>query len=69
MLKHWITVVAIAVAAVTVTGCGDHRSTPLTPPAPSTSAPVMGGGELPDVIDVPASTATPSSTLRPTKTH
>ncbi|MFE3024902.1 hypothetical protein ACFXO9_25975 [Nocardia tengchongensis] len=69
MLKHWITVVSIAVAAATVTGCSDHRSTPLTPPEPSTSAPVMGGGQLPDVIDVPASTATPSSALRPTKTH
>ncbi|MTE15217.1 hypothetical protein [Nocardia aurantiaca] len=60
MPKHLITLVAVAVAAAAVAGCGSHRSSPLTPPAPATSVPVLGGGELPDVIDVP--TTTPSAT-------
>ncbi|MET8428804.1 hypothetical protein [Nocardia sp. NPDC004860] len=64
MPKHLITMAAMAVAAVAVTGCSDHRSSPLTPPSPQTSAPVLGGGQLPDVIDVP--TTIPASTTSST---
>ncbi|MGW4351104.1 hypothetical protein ACWELJ_03340 [Nocardia sp. NPDC004582] len=66
MPKHLITVAAIAMVAAAMTGCGDHRSSPLTPPAPTSSVPVLGGGRLPDVIDVP--TAVPSTTSRTTTT-
>ncbi|MGV9664336.1 hypothetical protein [Nocardia niigatensis] len=64
MPKPLITMAAMAVAAAAITGCSEHRSSPLTPPSPQTSAPVLGGGQLPDMIEVPITTpaSTPSST-------
>ncbi|MEU6581130.1 hypothetical protein [Nocardia sp. NPDC046763] len=59
MPKHLITVASIALAVVAVAGCGSHHSSPLTPPTSATSVPVFGGGQIPDVIDVP--TTTPST--------
>ena len=66
MPKHLIAVAAIAMVAAAITGCGDHRSTPLVPPSPTSAVPVLGGGRLPDVIDMP--TTTPTSTGRTTTT-
>ncbi|MEC3957000.1 hypothetical protein VMT65_28455 [Nocardia sp. CDC153] len=63
MRKHLITVATIALLAGTVAACGDHRSAPLTPPSPTSSVPFLGGGQIPEVIDVPTSTpATTSAT-------
>lgn len=66
MPKHLITVAAIVMVAAAITGCGAHRSTPMTPPAPTSSVPYLGGGRLPDVIELP--TAVPSSSSRTTIT-
>lgn len=63
--KHLITLATIAMAAVALAGCDNHRSEPLSPPAPATSVPFFGGGQIPDVIDVP--TTTPSSTTTKTR--
>ncbi|WP_433565388.1 hypothetical protein ACQP1O_09085 [Nocardia sp. CA-151230] len=60
MPKHLITVASIALSVVALAGCGSHHSSPLTPPTSTTSVPVFGGGQIPDVIDVP--TTTPSAT-------
>ncbi|OJF79510.1 hypothetical protein NS14008_10265 [Nocardia seriolae] len=58
--KRLITVVMLGMSVAAMSGCADHRGTPLTPPSPSSSVPVLGGGQVPDVIDVP--TTSPSTT-------
>lgn len=66
MPKHLITVAAIVMVAAAITGCSGHRGSSLTPPEPTSAVPYLGGGRLPDMIEVP--TGIPSSTGRTTIT-
>ncbi|PSK28377.1 hypothetical protein D6158_26530 [Nocardia seriolae] len=70
MGKRQITIGVGAVVVAVITGCGSHRSAPLTPPATATSVPFLGGGRIPDVIDMttPTTTARPTTTVAPTTT-
>ncbi|MFE3192877.1 hypothetical protein ACFXHA_27970 [Nocardia sp. NPDC059240] len=67
MPKHLITLATLTAMVAVLVGCSDHRSTPLTPPT-TTAVPMLGGGQIPDVIDVPTGTTTPASTTTPTTT-
>lgn len=62
MHKRLITTAAIALTLAAAPGCADHRNTPLAPPTPTTPVPVLGGGQVPDVIEVPTATTTPTTT-------
>ncbi len=62
MPKRLITTAAIALTLVAAPACADHRNTPLAPPTPATSVPVLGGGQVPEVIEVPTATSIPTTT-------
>ncbi|MGW4248790.1 hypothetical protein [Nocardia sp. NPDC004722] len=67
MPKHLITLATLTAVVAVLAGCSDHRSTPLTPPA-TTTVPMLGGGQIPDVIDVPTGTTTAATTTTATTT-
>lgn len=69
MPRFLITTATLAVIVAAATGCADHRSAPLTPPTSATSAPVFGGAQVPDVVEIPTATPTsPSSSSSSTTT-
>ncbi|AYF74374.1 hypothetical protein D7D52_11450 [Nocardia yunnanensis] len=66
MPKHLITLASFTVLVAAIAGCSDHKPAPLAPPTPATAVPAFGGGQIPDVIDVPSASATPTTTTKTT---